>query len=368
MINRSNKKARVLVGMSGGVDSSTAACILKQQGFEVVGITITSIKISSECEKEQSQSGCCNYQALIDASEVADQFGIEHHIVDLSDVFKKKIIDNFVNEYIRGRTPNPCTICNPLIKWGEILKKADEYDCQLYATGHYARVIYDEDLGRFFIRQAKDKLKDQSYFLWGLSQEQLSRTIFPLGELTKAEVRNLAKELKLFVHNKIESQEICFVPSNNYRDVIVENVDDLSIFKPGNIVFRGVVVGKHKGYPFYTIGQRRGLGISYFQPLFVKEIHPSTNTIVVEVEEALSNQNLIASNVNLMKYSSIPLGKSFLVKIRYKDQGALAKVNFNDEMLEVKFLEPRRAITPGQSVVVYEGEDLVAGGIIDKVD
>lgn len=367
MNNKSSKKTRVLVGMSGGVDSSTAAAILKQQGFEVVGITVTSVKISQDCRLEQSTSGCCNYQALIDAAEVADQLGIEHHIVDLSHIFKEKIIENFVQEYLRGRTPNPCTICNPLIKWGEILKKADEYDCQLYATGHYARLSFNKELGRYYIQQAKDKIKDQSYFLWGLTQEHLARTIFPLGDLTKPEVRKIAKEMNLFVHSKFESQEICFVPSNNYRDVIVKNVDDPAIFKPGNIVFRGQIVGTHKGYPFYTIGQRRGLGISYYQPLFVKEIHPETNTIVVDVEETLANKKLFATNVNLMKYQDIPETKPFTVKIRYKDSGAIAKVNIFEEMLEVVFEEPRRAITPGQSVVIYEGEDLVAGGIIENV-
>lgn len=368
MIDKNNKKVRVLLGMSGGVDSSTSAVILKQQGYEVVGITVTSIKIDDSCKAEYSKSGCCNYQSIIDAAEVADQLGIEHHIVDLSEIFKEKIIDNFVLEYLRGRTPNPCTICNPLIKWGEILKKADEYDCQLYATGHYAKISFNNSNNRYFIQQAKDKFKDQSYFLWGLTQEQLARTIFPLGELTKPEVRKIAKDANLMVHSKYESQEICFVPSNNYRDVIIKHVDDPTIFKPGNIVFRGVVVGQHKGYPFYTIGQRKGLGISYHEPLFVKELHPETNTIVVDVENALSKNKLFASSVNLMKYDTIATDKPFLVKIRYKDAGAMANVRVVNGVLEVTFFEPRRAITPGQSVVVYDGEDLIAGGIIDRAE
>ncbi len=363
---KSKNKKRVLVGMSGGVDSSTAAALLKQQGYEVVGITVTSVKITDDCRIENSNSGCCNYQSIIDASDVAEQLGIEHHIVDLSEIFREKIISNFVDEYFKGRTPNPCSLCNPLIKWGEILKKANDYDCQYYATGHYARLIFSNETKRFFIRMAKDKTKDQSYFLWGLSQEQLKRTIFPLGDLLKTEVRQLAKQFGLKVYNKYESQEICFVPSNNYRDVVVKYSTNKEIFNEGPIIFRGVVVGKHNGYVNYTIGQRRGLGISYRQPLYVKKIVPETNTIVVDVEEELQSHTLIASNINLMKYPNLDGNTEFLVKIRYKDKGtkAYCKILENGTM-KVEFLEPKKAITPGQSVVVYENEDLVAGGIID---
>lgn len=363
-----NKK-RVLVGMSGGVDSSTAAALLKSMGYEVVGITVTSIKISDDCKVESSNSGCCNYQSLIDASDIAEHLGIEHHIVDLSEVFKEKIIDNFVSEYLSGRTPNPCSLCNPLIKWGEILKKADEYDCYYYATGHYARLVFDQQSGRYFIRMAKDKTKDQSYFLWGLSQEQLKRTIFPLGDYLKTEVREIAKNFGLKVHNKYESQEICFVPSNNYRDVIKKYANGNAIFQEGNIIFRGVVVGKHKGYVNYTIGQRKGLGISYHQPLYVKKIIPETNTIEVDIEEGIKNKVLFASNLNLMKYESIPKDKEFLVKVRYKDKGGKAFCEILEQnKLKVSFFEPKMAITPGQSVVVYENEDLIAGGIIDEAE
>ncbi len=355
--------------MSGGVDSSTVAALLLKQGYEVVGITVTSVKITDDCKVEDSKSGCCNYQSLIDAADICDHLGIEHHIVDLSDVFKQKIINNFVDEYLQGRTPNPCTICNPLIKWGEILKKADEYDCEYYATGHYAKLAYDEASGRFFIQQAKDKHKDQSYFLWGLSQEQLRRSIFPLGNLLKPEVRQIAKEFSLKVHNKYESQEICFIPSNNYRDILLKNVEDKSFFAPGDIIFKGIVVGKHQGYPFYTIGQRRGLGISYHQPLYVKKIIPETNTVIVDVEDELATSSLVATHTNLMKFVEMPKDSFFTIKVRYRDKGAEGKCAvLNDGKLEIEFTSPRRAITPGQSVVVYDGEDVVCGGIIDTTE
>lgn len=355
--------------MSGGVDSSTVAALLLQQGYEVVGITVTSVKITDDCKVEENQSGCCNYQSLIDAADICDQLGIEHHIIDLSEVFKEKIISNFIDEYLHGRTPNPCTICNPLIKWGEILKKADDYDCEYYATGHYAKLAYDETSDRFFIQRAKDRQKDQSYFLWGLSQEQLRRTIFPLGDLLKSEVRKIAKEFNLKVHNKYESQEICFIPSNDYRDVLLQNVDKQSFFQPGDVIFKGVVIGKHRGYPFYTIGQRKGLGISYHQPLYVKEIIPETNTVVVDVEDELATLTLTASRVNFMKFSEIPEGVPFTIKIRYRDNGAEGKcIALNDSNLRIEFSSPRRAITPGQSVVVYDGDDVVCGGIIDSTE
>ncbi len=358
-------KRRVLVGMSGGVDSSTTAAILKSQGYEVVGITVTSVKITDDCKVENSTSGCCNYQAIIDASDVAEYLGIEHHIVDLSDVFKEKIISNFVDEYLKGRTPNPCSLCNPLIKWGEILKKADDYDCYFYATGHYAKLVLDNETSRYYVRMAKDKNKDQSYFLWGLSQEQLKRTIFPLGDYTKAEVRELAKTFGLKVYNKFESQEICFVPTNNYRDVINKYAIGLESIQEGDIVFRGVVIGKHKGYINYTIGQRKGLGVSYSKPLYVKNIFPDTNTIEVDVEEGLSSKKLYASNVNFMKSENLIEKRPYLVKIRYKDKGSLAYCTLSSSgQLIVDFLEPKKAITPGQSVVVYDEEDLVVGGVI----
>lgn len=361
-------KNRVLVGMSGGVDSSLAAALLKKQGFDVVGITITSIKLDENCKVEDGKSGCCNYQSILDAMSVCEKLGIEHHLIDMSELFKDKVIANFIDEYMNGRTPNPCTICNPLIKWGEVLKKADIYDCYYYATGHYSKNNHFES-GRYAIAKGLDELKDQSYFLWGLTQEHLARTIFPLGDFNKKQTRELAKELEIPVYNKIDSQEICFVQSNDYTQFLRNNVENLDTkYDGGNIVFNGITIGKHKGYPFYTIGQRKGLGVSHHQPLYVKDIIPETNTVILETEENILNNRLIAEKINFMKYSEFTDDKVYNIKIRYRDKGSEGYCSSDvDGNIIIDFLNPRKAITPGQSVVIYEGEDVVAGGVIKEV-
>ncbi len=357
---------KVMVGMSGGVDSSVAALLMKQQGYEVFGLTITSIKQGDDCKADSKESGCCGYSAVIDAADVCEHLEIKHKLMDLSEIFKDKIINNFIKEYLDGRTPNPCTMCNPLIKWGEVLKKADSLGCYYYSTGHYADISYNEESGRYFITKGKDPLKDQSYFLWGLTQEQLSRTIFPLGKLTKPEVRKIAAESQIKVFNKLDSQEICFVTNNDYQDFLIKSVPAIqSKFDGGDIIFDGIVIGKHKGYPFYTIGQRKGLGISYHKPLFVKKIIPESNVIEVATEEDIFSNGLIAENINLMKYSKLDSDRIFNIKIRYRDKGSDGYCELDDNgNLLIKFINPKKSITPGQSVVVYEGNDLVAGGVI----
>jgi tRNA-specific 2-thiouridylase len=361
-------KNRVLVGMSGGVDSSVAAALLQRHGFEVVGITITSIKLDDNCKPDTRETGCCNYQAILDARDVCEQLGIEHHLVDLSDIFKEKIISNFIDEYMSGRTPNPCTLCNPLIKWGEVLKRADKFDCFYYATGHYSIINIDEDTGRFCISKGRDGLKDQSYFLWGLSQEQLERTIFPLGELTKPETRKLAQEFNIPVYNKVDSQEICFVPSDNYQEFLTQNVAGIDEkYKGGALVLDGIKIGTHNGYPFYTIGQRKGLGVSYHRPLYVKEIISETNTVVLATENEIQHNHLVAEKLNMMKYDRFVPMKVFNAKIRYRDKGEMCFCNTDGAgNLHVQFLHPRKAITPGQSVVIYDGDDVIAGGVIKE--
>jgi len=333
-----------------------------------VGITITSIKLDDDCKTDTRESGCCNYKAILDAKDVCDKLGIEHHLVDLSSIFKEKIISNFINEYMAGRTPNPCTLCNPLIKWGEVLKRADKYGCAYYATGHYAKIGKDDKSGRYYIIKGDDPLKDQSYFLWGLTQEHLARTIFPLGDLNKPETRKLAEKYGIHVYNKIDSQEICFVPSNDYTEFLNKNVEGLEgKYAGGDIVFDGLKVGTHRGYPFYTVGQRKGLGISYHRPLFVKEIDAKTNTVIVAAEEEILTHNLIAEKVNLMKYDSLHPEAVFNARIRYRDKGAECSCIMDEAgNLIVKFVEPRKAVTAGQSIVIYEGNDLVAGGVIKK--
>ncbi len=361
-------KNRVLVGMSGGVDSSVAAALLVEQGWDVIGLTITPFKIDDECRVKLHERSCCDYQSIIDSMDICEKLGIPHHFIDLSEAFKTNIVDNFVSEYLNGRTPNPCVNCNPAIKWGGILSKADELDAYYMATGHYASVSFSEETGRYFISKGSDSAKDQSYFLWKLSQEQISRTVFPIGEMVKDNTRELARKYNLKVSEKLDSQEVCFVPDNDYRTFLEKKAENsLEIFKEGQILFDGIVVGKHKGYPFYTIGQRKGLGVSYHKPLFVKNIIPETNTVEVGVDEELFATGLIATDINLIKYDSFDSEKQFIVKIRYRDPGeeAICKIN-SDGKLEISFLKARRAIAPGQSVVIYEGNDLVGGGVIER--
>lgn len=362
------KKTKILVAMSGGVDSSVAAALLVEQGFEVIGLTIATHKLDDDCRPVENKKSCCSYTGSVDAYRVCHMLGIEHKMIDLTEAFKFSVINNFVNEYLNGRTPNPCVECNTKIKWGPFLTKANEYGAEFLATGHYAKIIQNPENGRYYIRKGLDRSKDQSYALWGLSQEQLARTIFPLAELTKQEVREIARKYNLPVFNKIESQDICFIPNNDYHSFLEKQVPDLKEkVSNGNIIFRGQIIGKHKGFPFYTVGQRKGLGVSFSEPLFVRSIDAKTNTIEVATLDETYNNGLIGENLNLMKYEYLNPEIEFTVKIRYNDQGKAATCKINNEgELQVNFIEKRRAVAPGQSVVVYEGDDVVAGAIIKK--
>ncbi len=357
---------RVLVGMSGGVDSSVAAALLVEQGFEVIGITIKTYKYEDVGGNVGNDSSCCSLDGINDARRVCMTLGIPHYTVDFTDVFKKNIIDYFTDSYMAGDTPNPCVKCNRLIKWGEMLKKADALGAEYVAMGHYAYVRQSADTRRYFISRGTDSRKDQSYALWGLTQESLARTLFPLAGFTKEQSRAIAERFGLPIAAKAESYEICFVADNNYKRFLRDTVKDFDQkVTEGDIVLDGQVIGKHQGFPFYTMGQRKGLGISHPEPLYVLNVVADTNTVIVGNEEELDSTTLVAHSLNMQKYADLSGGRELNVKIRYKDNGAPAFCRMDaDGILHAEFLEPRRAITRGQSVVLYEGDDVVGGGII----
>lgn len=355
--------------MSGGVDSSVAAGILVEQGYDVIGLTIKTYRYEDVGGNRGNESSCCSLDGINDARAVASQLGFPHYVLDFSGAFDRDVIENFVGEYLAGRTPNPCVICNRKIKWEELLRKAEALGAEAIATGHYARVRLESSTGRYVLSRGKDAAKDQSYALWGLTQESLARTIFPLGELTKDDARSLARKYGLAVAGKGESYEICFIPDDDYERFLKERVQGLSEKVSGGEVIRdGVVVGKHRGFPFYTIGQRKGLGIAGGEPLYVTAIDQQTNRITIGTEERLYHRGLVAKDVNLIKYPFLSTPVTVAVKIRYKDGGEGGRaVMLGDGRMRVDLDEKRRAITPGQSVVLYEGGDVLAGGIIDEI-
>jgi tRNA-specific 2-thiouridylase len=363
-----NKK-RIVVAMSGGVDSSVAAGILVDQGYDVIGITIKTYKYEDVGGNEGNESSCCSLDGINDARAVAAQLGFPHYVLDFSEQFGLEVIDNFVGEYLAGRTPNPCVICNRRIKWEELIRKSDALDARYIATGHYARVRFDRQTNRYLLSRGRDASKDQSYALWGLTQESLSRTIFPLAEMTKAEARVLAEKMGLPTAGKGESFEICFIPDNNYERFLKDRVPDLEKrVQGGDMIMDGEVVGKHRGYPFYTIGQRRGLGTAFGEPVYVSGIDGATNRVHVGGEAALYRRELVGRDANLIKYSTLDSPLRVNARIRYKDDGGAATVqSWEGGKVKVVFDEPRRAITPGQSVVFYEGDDVVGGAVIDQV-
>ena len=354
--------------MSGGVDSAVAAALLKEQGYDVIGVTLNlSPKIEGEDAWERDDS-CCGLTASEDARRVADRLGIPHYVLNFRDVFADKVIANFLDEYRRGRTPNPCIRCNDHIKFGTVLLKARALDADLVATGHYARVDSDPETGQRILRKAVDLRKDQSYVLYVLTQDELRRTLFPLGELTKQETRDLARKFNLPVANKPESQEICFVSERNYGDFLMKLAPDIA--QPGPIVHvDGRVIGEHRGIAFYTIGQRRGLGVVSRDPLYVVDVDASSRTIVVGPEDALYDTDLIADEANLVSVSELRSPRPVKARIRYRMTDADAYVSQPEPgLLHVRFVEPQRAITPGQAVVCYDDDVVVAGGTISRTN
>jgi tRNA-specific 2-thiouridylase len=359
------KTRKVLLSMSGGIDSSVAAMMLLKQDYQVVGVTYrTWDSVSQGCfEKEK---GCCTINAIMEAKQFAEQLGFEHFFLDLREQFKNSVIKNFTDEYLAGRTPNPCVVCNASIKWGEVLNLADSLGCDYIATGHYAQIV--EKQGYLYLKKGVDAQKDQTYFLWRLPQEVLGRTIFPLGKLTKSEVRQIALENGYEkLAKKAESQEICFIPNNDYRLFLKDEVPDYEqICTEGNFVdIDGKILGKHSGYPNFTVGQRKGLNIALGKPVFVKEIRPQTNEVVLADRNELEAQTLTAKDCIFVNRSKLHDKLEVEARIRYRSPATKAQITFEDNgRVKVHFASTVWGVAPGQSVVFYKDDLIVGGGVI----
>ena len=358
IMNNHNKK--VVVGMSGGVDSSVAAYLLKEQGYDVIGVTMHIWQDNKD--EEETEGSCCGLSAITDAGYVAQMLDIPYYVMNFKNEFNEKVIKYFINEYMEGRTPNPCIACNRYVKWEALLKRAMDIGADYIATGHYARI---EKLGneRYAIRNSVTADKDQTYALYNLTQNQLRHTIMPVGEYTKDEIRNIAKSIGLNVAGKPDSMEICFIPDNDYSKFISENAKrDIN---EGNFVdMNGNVIGRHKGITNYTVGQRKGLGLAMGHPVFVSEIRPDTNEVVIGENSDIMKRSLVADNVNYMSEAEVDEKKIYTAKIRYNHKGSKCHVRKSGDKIECHFDEAVRAVTPGQAVVVYDGEYVAFGGTI----
>jgi tRNA-specific 2-thiouridylase len=359
-----SKKGKILVAMSGGLDSTVAAVMLREEGYEVIGVTMKTWDYQNSGGSKK-ETGCCSLDSINDARTIAVKHGIHHMILDIRDEFGDFVIDNFVEEYLAGRTPNPCVLCNTHIKWEALLKRANMLDCEFIATGHYAQVRNENN--RFVISKGLDVNKDQSYVLWGLTQQSLAKTQFPLGGFRKTDIRQMAIDMGYEeLANKSESYEICFVPDNDYRGFLKRKVDGLEAkVEGGNFTnSEGKIIGKHRGYPFYTIGQRKGLEIAFGEPMFVIAIYPETNTVVLGREVELQQKGMWVRNINMGKFESVLDPIESLTKIRYKDAGSMANIQQEGDKMKVIFNNHVKAIAPGQSAVFYDGNDVIGGGWI----
>jgi tRNA-uridine 2-sulfurtransferase len=359
-----SKKGKVLVAMSGGIDSTVTAVMLHEQGYEVVGITMKTWDYAT-AGGSKKETGCCSLDSINDARQVAVDLGFSHFIIDIREEFGDFVIDNFVNEYVAGRTPNPCVLCNTHIKWEALLKRADKLDCQFIATGHYAQLRKENE--RYVISKGLDANKDQSYVLWGVSQQCLSRTMFPVGNFHKPAIKQMARDMGYIeLADKGESYEICFVPDNDYRGFLKRKMPELEAkVDGGNFTdTSGKTIGKHQGYPFYTIGQRKGLGTAFGKPMFVTEIDPETNTVVLGEEEDLERSGMWVGKLNMQKYETIAPNTRAITKVRYKHDGEESELTQMADRMKVTFSKKVSAIAPGQSAVFYEGDDVMGGGVI----
>jgi tRNA-specific 2-thiouridylase len=362
----------VVVAMSGGVDSSVAASLLKDQGYNCIGITMKLWDYEIVGGNINHESGCCSLDSINDARMVCAKLDIPHYVLNFSSDFHEGVVDNFVDEYIAGRTPNPCVQCNIKIKWKSLHDKARELGADFIATGHYARVKYNKTSNRYELYKGLDDNKDQSYVLWGTKQTNLAETLYPLGDFTKPEIREMARKMEMRTAEKKESQEICFVPDNDYGRLLKQVVPglDKKVTNGDLISTSGEKIGTHKGYPFFTIGQRRGIGTGFGQPMYVLGTNPKTNEVTIGQEQDLYSKQFIAKEVNLVKYENLPdEGLHCMIKIRYNGSGYKGTVfPIDKETIRVEFDDPQKSVTPGQSAVFYDEEGAVIGGsIIDSV-
>lgn len=359
-------KPRVVIAMSGGVDSSLTAALLVHQGYDVIGVTM-QIWDTETVQDNPDDRGCCSLSAVGDARRVADKLGIPYYVMNFRKLFEETVINYFIREYAEGKTPNPCIACNRYVKFEGLLQKSFRLGAQYVATGHYARIEHDEKLGRFLLRKGVDVSKDQSYALYHLNQNTLKHFLMPLGAYTKVQTRQMARELGLSVAEKPDSQEICFVPNDDYKTFLEDKAPEA--LKAGNIVdTHGKILGRHKGLPLYTIGQRKGLGIAAGRPLYVVALDYDRNQVIVGADDDVFADELIAHDLNFITFDKLEDRMNVAAKIRYSAKESSATLTpLANGQVNVKFEQPQRAITPGQSVVFYDGDIVVGGGIISKV-